>query len=106
MVKMAQDFSRKFYDSPQWRACRDYILRRDHFICQRCHEKPADIVHHIVWLTPSNINDPTITLGEDNLMSVCRDCHAIIHEGVQATLDGLYFDEKGNLKKHESFDIS
>ncbi len=103
---MAKDFAKKFYESQQWQDCRYYMLTKYHFICQRCHEQPAEIVHHIIWLTPDNINDPEIALGENNLIPVCRDCHAEIHEGVSATNDGLYFDKEGNLKKYEGVNIS
>jgi len=41
--------------------------------------RPGDIVHHIIELTPENINDPNITLCFDNLRLVCRDCHAKEH---------------------------
>lgn len=94
---MAKDWARKFYDSPQWRACRDFMMAKYNFICQKCKEKPAEIVHHIIWLNPNNINDPTITLNEENLIPVCRDCHALIHEGASPTVDGLMFNENGEL---------
>lgn len=41
----------------------------------------GELVHHKIWLTADNINDPDITLNWNNLMCVCRDCHAKIHEG-------------------------
>lgn len=94
---MAKEWAKKFYQSTNWIMTRDYVMAKYHFICQKCHNNPAEIVHHIVWLTPQNINDPNITLGEDNLMPVCRECHAVIHEGVQPTIDGLEFDETGQL---------
>lgn len=66
-------------------------------ICQKCHDNPAEIVHHKIWLTPQNINDYSITLGRDNLMPVCRECHAVIHEGASATTEGISFDSEGNV---------
>ena len=52
-------------------------------MCEPCFEagrlEPAAIVHHVTWLTPDNINDQYVTLSWDNLMRVCRDCHAAIH---------------------------
>ena len=94
---MAKDFAKDFYQSVRWQKTRDYIMSKYHYVCQKCKERPAEIVHHIVWLNPTNINDPEITLGENNLMPVCRECHSIIHEGVGATIDELKFDEYGNL---------
>lgn len=94
---MAKDFAKKFYQSTNWIKARDYVMAKYNYICQKCKENPAEIVHHIIWLTPSNINDPHITLDEHNLMPVCRECHALIHEGVSATVDNLKFDKEGNL---------
>ena len=96
---MAKEWAKDFYQSASWKKTRDYMLAKYNYLCQKCtgNPRPAEIVHHIIWLTPQNINDPNITLGEDNLMPVCRECHAIIHEGVPSTVDGLCFDEKGQL---------
>lgn len=96
---MAKDWAKDFYNSMQWRECRDYIMSKNHYICKKCNVNAAEIVHHIIWLNPSNINNTDITLGEDNLIPVCRECHAIIHEGVGATIDELEFNENGELVK-------
>jgi 5-methylcytosine-specific restriction endonuclease McrA len=74
---MAQRFSKSFYNSKQWQGIRDYILKRDNYICI-C-GKPANEVHHITWLTNKNINDPMISSGDKNLISLCRGCHCEIH---------------------------
>ena len=94
---MARDFAKKFYQSLEWQRTRDYILSKHNYLCQKCKQNPAEIVHHIIWLSATNINNPEITLSESNLMPVCRECHAIIHEGVQSTVDGLCFNENGEL---------
>lgn len=94
---MAKDFAKDFYQSKQWQTVRDYMMSKYHYMCQKCNEKPAEIVHHIIWLNASNIHDIEVTLNEKNLLPVCRECHALIHEGVQATIDELKFDEFGNL---------
>jgi len=103
---MAKEWAKSFYQSTNWIRARDYMMAKYHYICQKCKQRPAEIVHHIIWLNPKNINDPEITLGEKNLMPVCRDCHALIHEGVSATVDGLCFNENGDLVKYESNNIS
>lgn len=54
-------------------------------------------MHHKIYLTPQNINDPFITLAADNLETLCRECHAIEHEGQSPTAAGLMFDENGDL---------
>ena len=100
---MAKEWAKKFYQSKAWQDTRDYIMAKNNYMCQKCNERPAEIVHHIIWLNSSNINDPTITLCEDNLMPVCRECHELIHEGVPSTVDGLCFNENGELViKNES----
>ena len=94
---MAKEWAKNFYQSTNWLNTRDYIMSKYHYLCQKCQQRPAEIVHHIIWLNPININNPEITLGEDNLMPVCRECHAEIHEGVPSTVDGVYFNENGDL---------
>lgn len=79
---MSKDFSRKFYSSKQWQKCRNAYIKRQP-LCEECLKKgvvtPVEIVHHIIELTPYNINNPSIALGFDNLQSVCRECHLAIH---------------------------
>ncbi len=91
-----REFAKDFYQSPAWRRAREYILRRDAGLCVRC-GAIGEIVHHKTHLTPGNINDPEISLGEDNLETLCRSCHAIAHGAEPATIEGLAFDENGNL---------
>lgn len=91
-----QEFARKFYLSKAWRNTRDYIFKRDMGLCVRC-GRAGKIVHHKIHLTPQNINDLAITLSEDNLELLCRECHAIEHEGQLPTAAGLMFDSEGNL---------
>ena len=94
---MAKDWAKSFYESKAWQDTRDYMMSKNNYICQKCKEKPAEIVHHIIWLNPININDPKISLSEENLMPVCRDCHAEIHHKDPVTIEGLCFDEHGQL---------
>ena len=82
-----QDYAKDFYFSTAWRACRASYLKQVRGLCELCLKRgmytPADTVHHIKHITPNNINDPSITLNTDNLMALCRDCHAEIHKGVR-----------------------
>ncbi|MCW4015088.1 MAG: HNH endonuclease [Candidatus Bathyarchaeota archaeon] len=71
---MARDFAKKFYRSEEWQRVRGYILRRDNYLCVYCGE-PAEEVHHIIHLNRGNIDNKDIAVGEDNLVSVCRNCH-------------------------------
>ena len=54
-------------------------LWRKRKYCSRC-GKPASVVHHKIHLTPHNIDNPSITLSEDNLELLCRECHIKKHE--------------------------
>lgn len=78
-------FAESFYKSKAWEKTRRMIMQRDVMLCQDCLKDglitPAEEVHHIVELSPDNINDPNITLNPDNLVSLCRRCHAKRHSG-------------------------
>lgn len=91
-----REFAKEFYQSPAWRQTRAYILHRDAGLCVRCGQL-GEIVHHKIHLTPENIGNPKIALGEDNLETLCRACHAIEHGAAPPTVAGLAFDENGNL---------
>ena len=100
---MAKGFSYRFYHSTDWEQAREQALQRDCYLCQHCLaqgvETPAVMVHHIVELTPANVNDPNISTSLDNLVSLCDLCHKKVHGWVRqgSTRQGLAFDEDGNL---------
>lgn len=78
-----RQFARGFYNTITWQNVRNEIMKRDHYLCQDCLRKglivPAEEVHHIIPLTPENIKDEGISLGADNLISLCRNCHRDRH---------------------------
>lgn len=100
---MAKDFSRAFYASAEWEHARDAALTRDHHLCQHCLAQgvitPAVMVHHIIELTPANIDDPGIATNLGNLVSLCDRCHKKVHGWIRqgSTRKGLAFDANGNL---------
>jgi 5-methylcytosine-specific restriction endonuclease McrA len=55
-----------------WREIREAILERDGYACKRCAATDDLVVHHIVAWKKSMDNRP------ENLITVCRSCHAII----------------------------
>ena len=89
-------FAKAFYESPAWRNTRAYIIKRGAGLCVRCGALGA-IVHHKRPLTPSNIDDPLVSLNENNLETLCRACHAIAHGAAPPIADGLAFDANGNV---------
>lgn len=110
---MAREFSKSFYKSKEWLMTRETVLKRDNYLCVKC-GRPAEEVHHIIHLTPKNINDVAITMNPDNLASLCRDCHFKTHEedwqerceqgkarvrhNRITEENGTYFDEYGMLQ--------
>lgn len=96
---MAKEYAKSFYKSRAWKKCRDGYMKSKYYICEKC-GKPAAIVHHKRFITPMNINDPSITLSWDNLQALCADCHSQIHNRKhQITTKESKFDENGNLIK-------
>ena len=72
-----------FYNTTIWQNCRDAYVKSVGGLCERCYEngiiKHGDTVHHKIHLTPDNVSDPSISLNFDNLVLLCRDCHAAAH---------------------------
>ena len=107
---MAREFSKPFYNSPEWQRVRQAVLMRDKYLCVKC-GKPAEEVHHKKHLTPNNIGDPMITMNMDNLISLCKSCHFEEHRGehgngrkARERDDYPYeFDEKGFLIEKNNF---
>lgn len=97
---MAKEWAKGFYDSAIWNKQRLNILKRDKFTCTekgcRC---TATEVHHIIELTKDNINDVNISLNENNLRSLCHDCHTRITKESKIKnkniLEQIVFDENG-----------
>lgn len=116
---MAKPYAKAFYRSKEWQAARSYRLMTDKYICQDC-GAPAEEVHHIIHLTAANIYDPKVALSQDNLVSLCRDCHfrrhredaiarmrKLNHDRVEGrrilNADGTYFDDNGMMCKREVY---
>ena len=80
-----QEFAERFYKSKAWQHTRASYLQSVGGLCERCLKKglyrPAVIVHHKVYLTAENINNPEIALSHGNLVALCRDCHEAEHSG-------------------------
>jgi hypothetical protein len=99
---MSREYSRAFYKSKAWQACRkSYIAERqriDGGMCEICKAEPGYIVHHKRHITPGNINDPDVTLSHDNLQYLCKDCHDKIHRhcGKDEVAVRYVFDDEGN----------
>lgn len=81
---MAQEFSKKFYKSNEWKIFREnYILEKTteegKIKCEECGKEITEPkerqLHHIHELTPLNIYDVNITMNADNILLLCQQCH-------------------------------
>lgn len=65
----------KFYRSKKWKAIREVVLERDHYLCQYClaHDRltSANTVDHIVPYEFNQAKQDDI----NNLAVICRQCH-------------------------------
>ena len=94
-----RDFAKQFYQSDAWKTTRALYINSVDGLCELCLKdgiyKPGKVVHHIKHLSPQNINDDRVTLGWDNLMLLCQDCHAKIHKKEITTR--YKFNERGEV---------
>lgn len=76
---MSRSIDRRFYESPEWRRCKEAYLKKVNHLCERCLSKglyiPAQIVHHKTYLTAENFGDASLMYGFDNLEALCLACH-------------------------------
>ena len=93
---MAQDFSKRFYQSKDWKECRRSYNNSKFNLCERC-GRPGFITHHKVVLTRENIDDARVALAWENLELLCLDCHNAEHY-VNDTGKDMYFDADGYLQ--------
>ena len=102
VIDMAREFSRKFYGSRAWKECRASFILSKNGLCERClsNDKyvPGEEVHHIIYLSPENINDPHVTLNWDNLELLCAACHSKEHNEKYSPLrEDVMFNKEGDL---------
>lgn len=93
-------WAESFYNSDNWRTCRETFLQSKGYLCERCStsDNPvvAKIAHHKTYLTKENINDPYISLSWDNLEALCQDCHNKEHHQSKTQIK-YKFDENGEI---------
>lgn len=97
VIDSARDFSKKFYNSKAWKKCRESFRQSKFGLCERC-GMPGEEVHHKIYLSPKNVNDPYITLSWDNLELLCQSCHSKEHMSkYDVVREDVMFDERGDL---------
>ncbi|MEW6606521.1 MAG: HNH endonuclease [bacterium] len=82
-----------FYKSPAWLAARELKIVSVNSLCERCGQVGIE-VHHKERLNVENVNDSLISLNQDNLELLCRECHNREHERFSKKVS---FDKEGNL---------
>lgn len=113
---MAKEFAKSFYNSKAWKRCRDgYLAKRvgeDGGLCEECHERPGEELHHIKELRLDNVGNADITLNHDNLMWLCKDCHFTKHKEAafkqlskrrRILKDGVWFDLEGQPHRQNTY---
>lgn len=75
---------KSFYASDAWINLRLQLINKRGNKCEHCGNRIANsrdlIGHHIIELTPENVNDYNISLNEKNIEIVCFDCHNKEHK--------------------------
>lgn len=100
---MSRQFAKAFYNSKIWKKQRIYMLKKYNYLCS-CGSLASE-VHHIIHLTPENINDYSISLNEKNLCIYCKECHFAQHRldaGIVHIDKEYMFDEQGYAVEVES----
>ena len=88
-------YAESFYKSKAWARCRNTYMKSVGYLCEKCMEEgkfvPAEEVHHKIFITPQNINDPSITLNRNNLIALCREHHRQAHsrQDRRYSVDGM-----------------
>lgn len=101
---MAREFSKAFYNSNEWKMCKQNYINKMPLnmrgLCEKCYAKGEHTLgkelHHKIHLTPNNIHDRNVTLNRENLILLCFDCHQNEH-GNRKQEKSYKFDEYGNL---------
>ncbi len=86
-----------FYKSPAWLAARELKIVSVNSLCERCGQIGIE-VHHKERLSFDNVYDSSVSLNQDNLELLCRDCHNKEHKRFSKE---VRFDKDGNLLNPE-----
>jgi 5-methylcytosine-specific restriction endonuclease McrA len=82
-----------FYKSTVWQVARQIKYQEQNGKCERC-GKVGEEVQHKVRLTVDNVKDSTISIKQENLELLCKDCHNKEHKRFTKEKE---FDSDGNL---------
>ena len=91
-MERRNDLIRKFYRSNEWKLARALKIAATDGLCEKC-GKVGEEVHHIKHLTQDNVSDPEVSINQENLILLCKDCHNEIHGRFSKATK---FDKDGN----------
>ena len=83
----------RFYKSKAWQLARTIKINATQGKCERC-GGIGEEVHHQIRLTVGNVNDTNISLNQDNLELLCKNCHNEEHGRFHKSKQS--FDSDGN----------
>jgi len=82
-----------FYKSAAWQVARQIKYQEQDGRCERC-KRVGEEVHHKIRLTIANVADTSVSLNQENLELLCKDCHNKEHNRFSKEKE---FDDEGNL---------
>ena len=82
-----------FYKSAAWQVARQIKYQEQDGRCERC-KHVGEEVHHKIRLNTSNVIDPLVSVNQENLELLCKDCHNKEHNRF---IKEKEFDYDGNL---------
>ena len=82
-----------FYKSAAWQVARQIKYQEQDGRCERC-KRVGEEVHHKIRLTVDNVSDSSVSLNQNNLELLCKDCHNKEHKRFSKEKE---FDDEGNL---------
>ncbi len=83
----------RFYKSKEWQLARTIKINDANGKCERCGALGEE-VHHKKRLTINNVRDVSVSISQDNLELLCKNCHNKEHKRFSCK---QLFDEEGNL---------
>jgi hypothetical protein len=86
-----------FYKTREWRQVREYVIHKYNGMCPVSGDR-GDVVHHILPIDISTVNNPKYALNPYNLILLNRVVHEKIHQRKNTSCkDGLCFNGDGNM---------
>lgn len=83
----------RFYKSKAWKIARNIKVNEAQGKCERC-GAVGEEVHHKIYLKVTNVNDSSISLDQENLELLCKECHNKEHGRFKK--QKIQFDIEGN----------